>query len=200
MFTGIIESIGEVVQLDQYKEEKQLQFTMPQAWMLKDGESISVNGACLTIESTEPLEKTQKATCFLSQETLQKTNLGNVHWVNLERPLQIGERLSGHWVQGHVDAMTQIQHFEPFEQSWELALSLPEALASYVCEKGSIAIDGVSLTVNQVSPVRCRIIPSTIKQTTFQFLKAGDQVNIEIDILAKYIKQLCQPYMNPSKP
>jgi len=191
MFTGIIENMGEVI------EKNRNRITIETEWKdLKVGESISVNGVCLTVVQSQNLRPSGSFTADLSPQTLKSTTLGALkigNRVNLERALRLGERLGGHLLSGHVDGLGKVRAIvrEKGGRLFEIATS-PEIL-KYVISKGSIGVDGVSLTVVRVMDGRgfsVSIIPYTEKVTTFGFLKVNDSVNIEVDILAKYVESL----------
>jgi riboflavin synthase len=191
MFTGIIENMGEVI------EKNRNRITIETEWKdLKVGESISVNGVCLTVVESQNLRPSGSFTADLSPQTLKSTTLGALkigNRVNLERALRLGERLGGHLLSGHVDGLGKVRAIvrEEGGRLFEIATS-PEIL-KYVISKGSISVDGVSLTVVRVMDGRgfsVSIIPYTEKVTTFGFLKVNDSVNIEVDILAKYVESL----------
>ena len=157
------------------------------------GDSIAINGACMTV--------TQKsADSFIvdvSRESLNCTvGLDVPGEVNLEKALTLADRLGGHLVSGHVDGLGSVQRFEPVGESWELVIEAPANLAKYLAYKGSIVINGVSLTVNQVSDhahacaVSINLIPHTIAATTLKHLKAGSKVNLEIDLIARYVERM----------
>jgi len=191
MFTGIIENMGKVI------EKNRNRITIETEWKdLKVGESISVNGVCLTVVESQNVRPSGSFTADLSPQTLNSTTLGALkigNRVNLERALKLGERLGGHLLSGHVDGLGKVRAIvrEKAGRLFEIATS-PEIL-KYVVPKGSIGVDGVSLTVVRVMNGRgfsVSIIPYTEKVTTFGFLKANDSVNIEVDILAKYVESL----------
>jgi len=168
------------------------------------GESIAVNGVCLTVAK---LAKNGDADFFVSQETLQRTNLGTLgekFSVNLERSVKLETRLSGHLVQAHVDGKAVLSFAAPEEETHRLVFSLPSDLGRFCVEKGSIALNGISLTINAVrqmengdTAVDVTIIPHTWEHTNLHTLKSGDAVNVEIDVIAKYVERLCQPYLTP---
>jgi riboflavin synthase len=169
---------------------------------LELGESIAVNGVCLTV--TE-FNEDGDATFFLSAETLARSNLSKLSTglrVNLERALTLSTRLSGHLVQGHVDGQAELTSVLPHDGAWLLQFSLPRELARYCVEKGSITLNGISLTLNRVedrpehSIISITIIPHTWTHTNLQDLSIGDRVNVEVDVMAKYAERLCQPYLN----
>jgi riboflavin synthase len=193
MFTGIIEEVGTVGALERGGAGARLKVSAQR--VLSDlvvGGSIAVNGACLTAVAVT--ENSFEAD--LSPETLDKTNLGSVQVgtaVNLERPLSPSGRLSGHFVQGHVDATGEIVTLDPAgEGNWLLEVRLPRPLLRYLVFKGSIAIDGISLTLAAVDDdvVSVAIIPHTYEATSLQGLRPGVRVNIECDMLAKHIEKL----------
>ncbi len=192
MFTGIIEGTGIVKEVQTREECVRLQI---EADLTLDstnvGESVAVNGCCLTITS-------RLGSCFwadVSPETLAKTTLHQIKIgdpVNLERPLKMGERVGGHIVQGHVDGMGEIVSVENRGEASEVWIAMPATLSRYVVEKGSIAVDGVSLTVNQVEGDRfsVMVIPHTKAKTTFQIFKPHSRVNLEVDIIGKYLEKM----------
>jgi len=191
MFTGIITAVGKVQAISR---ENGAKLTLATPFATADvaiGASVACNGVCLTVT-----EKGEKLLSFdATEETLNRTTLGN--WragtpVNLERSLKAGDDLGGHMVMGHVDAISEITAIEPIEGGWTLTLALPGAIAHLVAEKGSVALDGVSLTVNNVGEdsFSVAIIPHTGAVTTFQNLKAGDKVNLEADVFARYSARL----------
>lgn len=193
MFTGIIEGIGEVVSATREGEGARLVLALPEAFgELAVGGSLAVDGACLTVVSAAA----GRATCQAIAETLRRTTLGALRAgsrVNLERPLAVGGRLEGHWVQGHVDGRARLERQSREGASERLTLALLDpALGRYVVEKGSIALAGVSLTVGETAGTEFSIylIPHTLAVTTLGQLRPGDLVNVEVDILAKYLEHL----------
>lgn len=195
MFTGIIEAIGTVEALESAGDAARLRIRVPESLGdLAVSASIAVNGCCLTVVEFA-------AGIFaadLSGETLRRTAFGEVKAgarVNLERPLRAGAELGGHFVQGHVDGLGRITRLAQENQNWWLGVRVPPELARYVAMKGSIAIDGVSLTVaampeNDVAEVA--VIPFTHTHTNIAGLRLGDAVNIECDVLAKYLERLLE--------
>ncbi|MDY0964308.1 riboflavin synthase [Massilia sp. CFBP9026] len=161
------------------------------------GDSIAINGACMTV-----VEKTDNAfTVDVSRESLNKTvGLESAGEVNLEKALTLAERLGGHLVSGHVDGLGVVHSFEPVGESFELIVDAPHELAKFLAYKGSVVVNGVSLTVNRVEDLDadgkkiCRfsinLIPHTIEVTTLKHLKAGSQVNLEIDLIARYVERM----------
>ena len=192
MFTGIIEEIGEVVAIDKGQESARLSICGPVVGSdARLGASIAVNGTCLTVTDLDEVT----FGCDVMAETLNRTALG---WlapgsrVNLERPVAVAGRLGGHIVQGHVDGVTELVSRTPGDH-WEVfRFSLPTTLARYVVEKGSIAINGTSLTVCEVSSewFEVSLIPTTLTGTVLGGLEPGEPVNIEVDVIAKYLESL----------
>jgi riboflavin synthase len=199
MFTGIVEEIGEV--LDVRESAEVVVFTVRARTVTSDarhGDSIAVNGVCLTV--IDPDGSTDGTfTVELVPETLERSSLSAVRpgaRVNLERAVPVNGRLGGHIVQGHVDGVATLLSRTPSERSDELRFSLAPDLARYVVEKGSITVDGVSLTVAGVSPdtFTVALIPTTLSHTTLGFREPGDTVNIEVDVVAKYVERLTAGY------
>jgi riboflavin synthase len=192
MFTGLVEETGEFIALSQSPDGARLTLRAP--IVSKDaqiGDSIAVNGCCLTVTET----KEDGLAFDLLSETLQRTNLGALAPdapVNLERALSAHARLGGHFVQGHVDASCPILSFEKVGADRRLEITLPREFARYVAFKGSIAIDGISLTVAEVHDASfvIWIIPHTLAVTNLRAARAGDRVNLEFDLLAKYVERL----------
>ncbi len=192
MFTGIVEELGRVAQIDVSTESAVLRLVGP--LVTSDacpGDSIAVNGVCLTVTSVADGE----FTADVMAETLNRSSLGNLRVgspVNLERPVTLASRLGGHLVQGHVDATAQVLARTPGEH-WELVqLTLPSAVARYVVEKGSITVDGVSLTVAGLGAdsFTVSLIPTTLELTTLGSVQPGAVVNLEVDVIAKYVERL----------
>ncbi|MGQ0575878.1 MAG: riboflavin synthase [Pseudonocardia sp.] len=207
MFTGIVEEIGEIVDVRRTAEVVVLTVRGPRVTTdARHGDSIAVNGVCLTV--TDPDGATGATfTVELVPETLARTSLSNVAVgarVNLERAVPAGGRLDGHIVQGHVDGVGTLVARTPGERSDELRFTLPPGLARYVVEKGSIAVDGVSLTVSALhdddsgAGFGVALIPTTLAHTTLGARAPGDTVNLEVDVVAKYVERLAIPYLgNP---
>jgi riboflavin synthase len=200
VFTGIVEEIGEVLQVRESAEVVVLTVRGPTVTSdARHGDSIAVNGVCLTVIDTvpEPGGGTTDGTFTveLVPETLKRTSLAAVAAgakVNLERAVAVGGRLGGHIVQGHVDGVATLLTRTPGERSDELTFSLPADLARYVALKGSISVDGVSLTVAGVTDdtFSVALIPTTLAETTLGFRAPGDTVNLEVDVVAKYVERL----------
>ncbi|MEU6486005.1 riboflavin synthase [Streptomyces sp. NPDC046887] len=192
MFTGIVEELGEVTAVDDLGDSCRFRLRGPVVTEgAKHGDSIAVNGVCLTVVDTADGE----FTADVMAETLKRSSLGALapgSRVNLERPMAVGGRLGGHIVQGHVDGTGAILARTPSEH-WELVkVSLPAPLARYVVEKGSITVDGVSLTVVDAGTDHFTIslIPTTLALTTLGVKQPGDPVNLEVDVIAKYVERL----------
>ncbi|MGO8989321.1 MAG: riboflavin synthase [bacterium] len=192
MFTGIIEGRGKVMRVEYQGQEKRLAIGLPpHLTEVQLGDSINVNGVCLTVVRN----KEQVIELDLSQETLERTVLGELKegdQVNLERALRLTDRLGGHIVTGHIDGIGVIVEKRKERDFFQLRIKIPEPVSRYVVQKGSIAIDGISLTVNEHwrEEVQITLIPYTIEKTTLKDKKAGDRVNLEADILGKYVEKL----------
>jgi len=192
MFTGIVEGIGKVEKISKNtKNRSAIQMTVnlgKHAKGLKIGQSVALNGVCLTVT------KLSKSSCIFEmiEETTKKTDLGNLKVggiVNIERSLKVGDRLEGHFVLGHVDGVGTIKKILKKPKEVQVWFEVPKKLSKYVVKKGSIAIDGISFTVVDIKNTLASvsIIPHTIDVTNFRSKKVGDKVNIETDILGKYI-------------
>ncbi|MEU6710810.1 riboflavin synthase [Nonomuraea sp. NPDC046802] len=192
MFTGIIEEKGEVVAIDQAGGGALLSVRGPVVTSdAGHGDSIAVNGVCLTVVEV----KGEVFTVDVIKESLDRSSLGGLTEgspVNLERAVRADQRLGGHIVQGHVDGTAVVLSREPGESWDDVRFSLPGSLSRYVAEKGSIAIDGISLTVTTVDDESFGVsfIPTTLKLTTMGDRQVGDVVNIEVDVIAKYVERL----------
>jgi riboflavin synthase len=194
MFTGIVEELGEIVGIEAAGDSARLTVRGPLvASDAVHGASIAVNGVCLTVTDV----KDDVFTADVVQETLRRSSLGALtpgSRVNLERSVRLADRLGGHLVQGHVDAVGTIRSREPGERWDVVTIALQEALSRYVVEKGSITVDGVSLTV--VAATRdhftVALIPTTLELTTLGSKGPGDPVNLEVDVVAKYVERLLE--------
>jgi riboflavin synthase len=194
MFTGLVEEIGRLEAIEPRGEGRRLVFGA--ACVLEDaheGDSIAVDGCCLTVVALEPGRFAVEAV----PETLRRTTLGGRRAgdpVNLERPLRAGDRLGGHLVQGHVDGVGEVVAMIPEGDGRRLTLRIPPPLARFVAEKGSIAVDGVSLTVAACEGERCEIalIPHTLAATVAGAYAAGRRVNLEVDLVARYVARLLE--------
>ncbi|MEO0139887.1 MAG: riboflavin synthase [candidate division WOR-3 bacterium] len=190
MFAGIVEGRCKVVNFEDYDKGKRVWFEFENLEGFYTGQSISIDGVCLTVEEY----KGNMALFFLSDETLRRTKFGstiNLGYVcNYERSLKVGDRIDGHFVLGHVDGVGKVVKIDDYgDDGLNLHIEIPENLMVYVAEKGSIALDGTSLTVNGVrgNVISIRIIPQTLKITAFPFRKVGDLINVEVDVLARYV-------------
>ena len=193
MFTGIIVGEGKVTKLAKPKSRSAIQMTVNLAKYargLKIGQSVAINGVCLSATKISG----KKCIFEMIDETTKKTDLGNVKagsTVNIERSLKVGDRLEGHFVLGHIDGVATLTKIEKKPKEVKFWFKVPKKLVKYVVKKGSIALDGISLTVVDVKKDLASIclIPHTIKVTNFKAKKIGDKLNIETDILGKYIKK-----------
>lgn len=189
MFTGIIEEVGKLKSVK--STAGGLSIEVEAKKVLEDsklGDSIAINGICLTITDL----KSDSFDFDVSQETINRTNIKDLKvgsFVNLERALRPIDRMGGHIVQGHVDTVGKISAVIQKGEHWEFKITFPSEYRKYVIEKGSIAIDGISLTVNEIvnNNISLNIIPHTIQNTNLQYRKIGDNVNIEFDIIGKYV-------------
>jgi len=203
MFTGIVEEVGEVVDVRHTAEVVVLTVRGPLVVTgTGHGDSIAVNGVCLTVTDPDG-PRGETFTVELVPETLARTSLSQVvpgTRVNLERAVAAGGRLGGHIVQGHVDGVATLVSRAPGERSDTVCFTLPPQLARYVVTKGSIAVDGVSLTVAAVRPegFGVALIPTTLAHTTLGGRRPGDTVNLEVDVVAKYVERLTTPYIATS--
>jgi riboflavin synthase len=193
MFTGLIESTGRVERLEGRDEGARLQVSAPFAGELRAGDSVAVNGVCLTVIEND--ERT--FTADLSRTTLGATSLGAMRigrLVNLERSLRADDRIGGHFVLGHVDQTSSIRSFRPDGDGYWLEVDVPPALEAYVIPKGSIAIDGISLTIASLTgrTVGVQIVPFTFAHTSLSEARPGDPVNLETDMLGKYVVRLLE--------
>ncbi|MGG7055755.1 riboflavin synthase [Nitrosomonas sp. ANs5] len=192
MFTGIVEAVGRIKSVDAGGDALRIHID-PGGMDLSDvaiGDSIAVNGACLTVTALE----NNSFAVDISGETLNCTcglNLSD-NPVNLEKALRLSDRLDGHLVSGHVDGVAEVTQFRQAGDRCLLAIHAPEALLQYIAPKGSVTVDGVSLTVNQVidHSFEVNLIPHTLHNTNFKYLEQGKKVNLEIDIVARYVARL----------
>jgi riboflavin synthase len=195
MFTGIIQSVGHLRRLERRGGDVRLEIGTGKLDLsdVKGGDSIATNGVCLTVVG-------QGADWFaadVSLETLSLTTLGNLSTgspLNLEKSLGVTDRLGGHMVSGHVDGVGEVLSLGQDGRSWRYTLRAPDQLARYIARKGSICIDGVSLTVNAVNGAEfeLNIIPATMRETVFEGYRAGSRVNLEVDLVARYLERLLQ--------
>ena len=192
MFTGIIEGIGKILKIEKStKNRSAVKMTVDlggHARGLKIGQSVALNGVCLTVTGIS----NSKCNFEMIEETTKKTDLGNLKiggLVNIERSLKVGDRMEGHFVLGHVDGVGTIKKIEKKPKEIKVWFEIPKHLARFVVQKGSIAVDGISLTVVDVKKNLASVclIPHTVQITNFQTRKVGDKINIETDILGKYL-------------
>lgn len=199
MFTGIVEKVA-TVRLAAPRGTS-LEIELESSWCnLSLGESVAVNGVCLTVANFDMNKGTR---FFVSPETMARSNLGSLKLgdtVNLERAVALGTRLSGHLVQGHVDGIARLIERVQTDEAWGHVFLLTRELGRYCVEKGSIALNGISLTINKVDlrkdyvAIHVTIIPHTWEHTNLCALGIGDILNVEVDVIAKYVERLCQPY------
>lgn len=199
MFTGIVAAVGKILSIVPLGSgtDAGIRLTVDAGSLpMQDvalGDSIALNGACMTV-----IEKTaNQFTVDVSRESLNRTaGLDTLGEVNLEKALTLTDRLGGHLVSGHVDGLGTVKRFEPVGESWELIVEAPKELAKYLAYKGSIVVNGVSLTVNRVEDTAngcefsINLIPHTIQVTTLKHLRAGARVNLEIDLIARYVERM----------
>lgn len=193
MFTGIIEEVGKVINIEISGGNIDYTIQANLAKELKIDQSVAHNGVCLTVVNIE--DDTYKVTAI--EETLNKTNLKHLqigHFINLERGMKMNAHLDGHIVQGHVDQIATCVSTQTKDGSWEYTFSYDPGLMNVTIEKGSITINGVSLTVvnSKLNEFSVAIIPFTFENTTFKTLKQGDVVNLEFDVIGKYVKRLME--------
>jgi len=201
MFTGIITGVGRIAAIDDLgssqQHGKRLTISAPTGY-LEDvglGDSIALNGACMTVTSLDA--NASRFTIDISAESLDKTaGLDRPGAVNLEKALRPQDRLGGHLVSGHVDGVGQVLKMEAVGESWELRILAPQALGKYLAYKGSITVNGVSLTVNEVgdtpegTTLSINLIPHTVQNTALHALQPGTRVNLEIDLIARYVERM----------
>lgn len=195
MFTGIIQAVGKVREPEKLGNGVRLTIHAPDLGLedVKVGDSIAVNGACMTvIEKTDTDFKVD-----VSAESLSKTTgLNTFGEVNLEKAMRLGDRVDGHLVSGHVDGVGLVESMEPVAESWRLVIRTPRMLSPYLAYKGSITVNGVSLTINKVEDtamdtlVTINLIPHTVQVTTLKNLRAQSEVNLEIDTIARYVERM----------
>lgn len=189
MFTGLIQSFGKVISITNNAEGKLFKIQTDLAPQIKIDDSVATNGVCLTAVSVDDKSYTAQAVPV----TLEKTTLGDLqvgNEVNLELSMRPMDRLGGHMVQGHVNGFGTVKAIKKLEKTWELSISFPSELRKYMVLEGSIAIDGISLTIAALSnnDLKLAIIPHTLEKTTLHAKNVGDRVNIEVDMVAKYVE------------
>jgi riboflavin synthase len=197
MFTGIVTDVGQVRHVEKRGDTHVVIGTQYDVAKVEIGASIACSGVCMTVVD-KGSAKDRWFAVTASGETLSKTTLGN--WkvgtpVNLERPMRVGDELGGHIVTGHVDGVAEVVSIVPEGESVRMNFKVPVALSRFIAQKGSVALDGISLTVNEVEGTRfgVNIIPHTQKATTFGKLKVGGRVNLEVDLMARYVARLVKP-------
>lgn len=196
MFTGIIQAIGKVREPEKLGNGVHLTIVTPEDFHLEEvrvGDSIAVNGACMTVVNIEG----KSFQIDVSAESLSKTcGLDTFGEVNLEKAMRLGDRVDGHLVSGHVDGVGQVESMTKIAESYKLVIRAPLKLSPYLAYKGSVAVNGVSLTVNEVEDtamgalISINLIPHTVEVTTLKHLKAQDWVNLEIDTIARYVERM----------
>jgi riboflavin synthase len=202
MFTGLIQDLGRLELANLHR----LTVICPNSPILHDleiGDSIAVDGACLTVETI----LSQGFVVTASPETLNRTTLEQqaetAAWVNLEASLRVGSKLGGHFVTGHIDGVGRVEAIAETAESWEISFTVPAAIASYIVAKGSIAVNGISLTVADCNPrgswFKAAVIPHSFANTNLRCLQPDSLVNLETDLLGKYAAKLLQPHLNPSQ-
>lgn len=196
MFTGIIQGLGAVEATRRINQERRLRirplFVMAD---IEDGESVAVNGVCLSVEEHD----TGSFSAYASAETVSRSTLGNLlpgTKVNLEQALRLGQRLGGHIVSGHIDCVATVSSLAKIGQSLQIRLSFPREFSPQVISKGSVALDGISLTVNDCGPgyLEVNIIPDSQKRTNIESWRTGSKINMETDIIGKYVQNLLNPW------
>jgi len=210
MFTGIITAVGRIAAVHDLGSSlthgKRLTIECAPDYLADVGlgDSIALNGACMTVTSLNAAEGS--FTIDISAESLSKTTgLSRAGAINLEKALRAGDRLGGHIVSGHVDGIGHVSHFAQVGESWELRIQAPVSLARYLAYKGSITVNGVSLTVNRVSDnasgceISINLIPHTLEHTALGSLQPGHGVNLEIDTVARYVERMLGAGINPEK-
>jgi riboflavin synthase len=206
MFTGLVEKVGTVAEIVDASGFRKIVVASERAdnYASELGESIAINGCCLTVTAFDA----EKMAFDISFESLDKTNLGQLKVgsrVNMERALRVGDRLGGHMVSGHVDGRGTVAAIDRKDGGWDVFIQLPRSLAAYIIPKGSITLDGVSLTVNELRDeeaacvIRLTLIPATIALTTFPYMAPGWPINVEVDLVGKYLERFASPYVQASR-
>ncbi|HWK71154.1 riboflavin synthase [Pollutimonas sp. M17] len=200
MFTGIVAAVGRIIEVSPFNdglEDAGVHLRIQAPGFLRDttklGDSIAVQGACMTVVELDA----DSFSVDVSRESLNRTaGLDAEGDVNLEHALRMGDSLDGHLVSGHVDGLGEVSHFEPVGESWDLRIRVPQNMARFLAYKGSVTVNGVSLTVNEVDDdisgceIRINLIPHTVQVTTLKDLTAGALVNLEIDMIARYVERM----------
>lgn len=201
MFTGLVEETGKVIEIEQEGEGKRI--TLEADKVVEDvsvGDSISVSGACLTVEEFDE----DNIIFFLAEETLEKTWFSELEIgdeVNLERSLKAEDRMGGHQVQGHVEAVGKVLEVEELEEGWNMIFELPESIQNYVVEKGFITVEGISLTTTEVTEdsFSITVIPETWNVTHLSEKNEGEMVNLESDPIGRYVEKMVEGYLKYEK-
>jgi len=200
MFTGIVETTGEIRNVESGQEGHRLRISTPALDDLAHGQSISVSGVCLTVEAFE-MGPNGWFEVFLAAETVEKTYLGELSVgdnVNIERAMAADGRFDGHVVQGHVDTVTEITDIEQVGDDWQFSFEVADGYGQYIVDKGSICLDGISLTVaaldREAGTFDVAIIPTTYELTTLADKSVGDPVHVEVDVIAKYVENMLDGY------
>lgn len=201
MFTGIITGLGQIIAVKDLgaspEHGKQLTLQAPENYLhdVNLGDSIALNGACMTVTAFDP--KSHQFCIEISAESLAKTHgLSEQRWVNLEKALRANDRLGGHIVSGHVDGTARVSVFEPIGESWTLKIVAPKDLSKFLAYKGSVTVNGVSLTVNAVhdtpegTEISINLISHTLQNTALKTLSVGELINLEIDTVARYVERM----------
>jgi riboflavin synthase len=200
MFTGLIEEVGSVIAVNTSKSGNQLKLAAPRvAKKIRRGDSLAVSGCCLTLNS----RRGDELIFDLLEETIARTNLKNLQrkqLVNLERAVTASERFGGHFIQGHIDCVSPVIAYQKSGADFRLEIELPDTFAHYIARKGSIAVNGISLTVADILPKSfvTWIIPYTKTHTNLDRVQAGDLMNLEFDILAKYVERMLSRHVPKS--
>ena len=210
MFTGIITGVGRIAAVHDLgrssQHGKRLTIEAPAGYLddVGMGDSIALNGACMTVTTLDPGQR--QFSIDISAESLDKTaGLTDSGPVNLEKALRAHDRLGGHIVSGHVDGIGTVTHFAPLGESWELRIRAPRSLGKFLAYKGSITVNGVSLTVNSIADqadgceTSINLIPHTIRSTALGSLAAGSRVNLEIDLIARYVERMLTADAQPAQ-
>lgn len=194
MFTGIIESLGKIKNLNKNSIE-----ILIESSDFNLGDSVSINGICLTVKSIQKEKQSMVLGFDISNETYSRTNIKYAkinEYVNVERAMQVNSRFDGHIVTGHIDDVSRIVGIKKLQENYEFTFSIPKGLEKFIAEKGSVALDGISLTVAKklINKFTVAVIPYTFEHTNLKFKKSGDYMNLEIDILARYLFSILQDY------
>lgn len=201
MFTGIVQGLGEVVSLERKHSEMRLGFRLQfEMRGITDGESIAINGVCLSVEK----HAGQEFMAYASEQTLRHSNLGQLKTgslVNLERSIAFGERLGGHLVTGHVDCVATVKNIEKASESRLVTVTFPPSFSDAVIDRGSITLDGISLTVTACGSgfLSVNIIPDSQKRTNMRFWRPGGNLNMETDLIGKYVANLARIWFSDQK-